>query len=100
MKNCAMSYAATVFQQTPLALPVGRLLLATVQLTVLGGVLVFFRPLLTGIARAMVLTVRPRPTKDVLAARRARLIATAVKPAPAAASIDTAGVDLQGLAPR
>jgi hypothetical protein len=30
----------------------------------------FFRPLLVGIARALVLVVRPRPTKDELAARR------------------------------
>jgi hypothetical protein len=30
----------------------------------------FFRPLLIGIARALVLVVRPRPTKDKLAARR------------------------------
>jgi hypothetical protein len=41
-----------------------------VQLTLLGGVVMFFRPLLIGIARALVLVVRPRPTKDELAARR------------------------------
>jgi hypothetical protein len=41
-----------------------------VQLTLLGGVLMFFRPLLVGIARALVLVVRPRLTKEELAARR------------------------------
>jgi hypothetical protein len=41
-----------------------------VELALLGGLLMFFRPLLIGIARALVLVVRPRPTKDQLAARR------------------------------
>lgn len=52
------------------AVPFGHLLLLIVQLTLLGGVLMFFRPLLTGIVRALLLTVCPRPTKDELAARR------------------------------
>jgi hypothetical protein len=64
-----MSFAATLFQ-TPMALPFTQLFLSMVQLTLLGGVLMFFRPLLVGIARALVLVVRPRPTKDELAARR------------------------------
>lgn len=95
-----MSYAATVLQQTLLALPVSHLLLGMVQLCVLGGALVFFRPLLTGIARALVLTVRPRPTKNELAARRARSIAATASMAPVIASIDSASDELQGLAPR
>jgi hypothetical protein len=48
-----------------------------VQLTLLGGLVMFFRPLLVGIARALVLVVRPRPTKDELAARRERAAADA-----------------------
>jgi hypothetical protein len=65
-----MSFAATLFQNPMTALPFAQLLVSMVQLTLLGGVLMFFRPLLIGIARALVLVVRPRPTKDELAARR------------------------------
>jgi hypothetical protein len=65
-----MSFSATLFQLPMTALPFSHLLLCMVQLTLLGGVLMFFRPLLVGIARALVLVVRPRPTKDELAARR------------------------------
>jgi hypothetical protein len=65
-----MSFSATLFLTPVMVLPFTRLLLGLVQLTLLGGVLMFFRPLLIGIARALVLVVRPRPTKDELAARR------------------------------
>ena len=65
-----MSFSATLFQMPVMALPFTQLLLVMVQLTLLGGVVMFFRPLLIGIARALVLVVRPRPTKDELAARR------------------------------
>ncbi len=64
-----MSFADTLFQ-APMALPFTQMLLGMLQLTLLGGLLMFFRPLLVGIARALVLVVRPRPTKDELAARR------------------------------
>lgn len=64
-----MSFSSTLFQ-LPMAMPFSQLLLCMVQLTLLGGMLMFFRPLLVGIARALVLVVRPRPTKDELAARR------------------------------
>ena len=73
-----MSFSATLFQTPVMALPFTQLLLCMVQLTMLGGVLMFFRPLLVGIARALVLIVRPRPTKDELAARRQRAQAAAV----------------------
>jgi hypothetical protein len=73
-----MSFSATLFQTPVMALPFTQLLLCMVQLTLLGGVLMFFRPLLVGIARALVLFVRPRPTKDELAARRQRAQAAAV----------------------
>lgn len=62
---------SSAFIQLPLtAVPFSQLVLVMVQLTLLAGVLMFFRPLLVGIARALVLVVRPRPTKDELAARR------------------------------
>ena len=64
-----MSFSATLFLTPVTALPFTQLLLGLVQLTLLGGVLMFFRPLLLGIARALMLLVRPRPTKDELAAR-------------------------------
>lgn len=65
-----MSFSATLFQSPVLALPFTQLLLCMVQLTLLGGVLMFFRPLLVGIGRALFLTVRPRRTKAELAARQ------------------------------
>jgi hypothetical protein len=65
-----MSFAATLFPTPMMALPFMQLFISMVQLTLLGGLLMFFRPLLIGIARALVLVVRPRPTKDELAARR------------------------------
>lgn len=73
-----MSFSDTLFQTPLLALPFTHLLLCMVQLTLLGGVLMFFRPLLVGIVRALVLVVRPRPTKGELAARRQRAQAAAV----------------------
>jgi hypothetical protein len=65
-----MSFSATLFQDPMTAVPFMQLFISMVQLALLGGVLMFFRPLLIGIARALVLVVRPRPSKDELAARR------------------------------
>lgn len=65
-----MSFTATLFQLPMTAVPFMQLFTSMVQLILLGGLLMFFRPLLIGIARALVLVVRPRPTKDELAARR------------------------------
>jgi hypothetical protein len=66
-----MSFADTLLQQTPvMAVSFTQLLVSMAELVLLGGVLMFFRPLLVGVARALVLVVRPRPTKDELAARR------------------------------
>jgi hypothetical protein len=79
-----MSFSATLFQTPVMALPFTHLLLVMVQLTLLGGVVMFFRPLLIGIARALVLVVRPRPAKDELATRRKqRVQAAAVQAATA-----------------
>ena len=69
-----MSFSATLFQTPVTALPFAHLLVFMVQLTLLGGLVMFFRPLLIGIARALVLLVRPRPTKDEVAARRQRAV--------------------------
>jgi hypothetical protein len=79
-----MSFTATLFQAPMTALPFAQLLVAMLQLTLLGGVLMFFRPLLIGIARALVLLVRPRPTKDELAARRKLRLAGLAQQAGAA----------------
>lgn len=65
-----MSFADTLFQGPLTALPFMQLLISMAELALLGGLLLFFRPLLIGIARALVLVVRPRPAKDAPAARR------------------------------
>lgn len=65
-----MSFTDALFQAPMAALPFMHLLTSMLQLVLLGGLLMFFRPLLIGIARALVLVVRPRPSKDELAARR------------------------------
>jgi len=65
-----MAFADTLFQTPLLAVSFSQLLTGMVELALLAAVLMFFRPLLVGIARALVLVVRPRPTKDELAARR------------------------------
>ena len=59
------SVASTYLTAAPLA-DVAR---SAVQVGVAGGLIVFFRPLLTGIGRALVLTVRPRRTRAQRAAR-------------------------------
>lgn len=51
------------------AVPVGQVLRTASGLALLGGLAMFFRPLLVGIGRAALLTVRPRPPKAHLAKR-------------------------------
>ncbi|MCA1247619.1 hypothetical protein [Massilia sp. MS-15] len=51
------------------AVPVGQVLRTATGLALLGGVAMFFRPLLVGIGRAAVLTVRPRLPKTHLVKR-------------------------------
>ncbi len=65
-----MSFTANLFQAPLTAVPFMQLFISMLQLSLLGGLLMFFRPLLIGIARALMLVLRPRPTKDELAARR------------------------------
>ncbi|MEX5745597.1 hypothetical protein [Massilia sp. X63] len=65
-----MSAVLTLIQTagaTAAAVPVGQVLRTATGLALLGGVAMFFRPLLVGIGRAAVLTVRPRPPKAHLA---------------------------------
>jgi hypothetical protein len=81
-----MSFTATLFQASMTAVPFMQLFTSMVQLILLGGLLMFFRPLLIGIARALVLVVRPRPTKDELAERRKLRLAQQAKAAVAAAT--------------
>jgi len=57
--------ASTYLTAAPLA-DVAR---SVAQVAVAGGLIVFFRPLLTGIGRALVLTVRPRKTRAQRAVR-------------------------------
>jgi len=83
-----MSFSDTLIQTPVMALPFTNVLLGMVQLTLLGGVLMFFRPLLVGIARALVLVVRPRPTKDELARRRQRDVRQTPAPGVQAAPVD------------
>ena len=64
-----MSASLTLIQTAVAAVPVGQVLRAASGLALLGGVAMFFRPLLVGIGRAALLTVRPRPPKAHLAKR-------------------------------
>jgi len=65
-----MSFTSTLFQLPMTGLPFMQMFVSMAELALLGALLMFFRPLLAGIARALVLVVRPRPTKEELAARR------------------------------
>jgi hypothetical protein len=52
------------------AAPLADVARSVFNVTALGGLIVFFRPLLTGIGRALVLTVRPRKTRAQRLARQ------------------------------
>jgi hypothetical protein len=64
-----VSFTASLFQSASMV-PILPLVRGVLGVSALAGLLVFFKPLLTGIVRALVLTVRPRLTKDERAARR------------------------------
>ncbi|MEH6433435.1 hypothetical protein [Massilia sp. DD77] len=64
--------ATSTLLQTAATVPYGQVFSTTVYLSLLGGALMFFRPLLVGIGRALFLTVRPRRSKAELAARQVR----------------------------
>jgi ABC-type Co2+ transport system permease subunit len=67
--SCAMPFADALFTLPLTAMPFSQLLMSLVHLTLLGGLLMFFRPLLTGIARALVLLVRPHPGRRAIKAK-------------------------------
>jgi hypothetical protein len=73
-----MSSTATLVQAAA-AVPYGQVFSTTVYLALLAGFVLFFRPLLVGIGRALYLTVRPRRSKAEQAARRALDEALALK---------------------
>ena len=60
-------HAASTFVTT---VPVADMARGVVSAAAVGGLVMFFRPLLTGIGRALVLTVRPRPPRAQRAARQ------------------------------
>lgn len=61
----SMSLAAVLTQLSFPLLPIGTMLRIAVTCTVLASFLLFFRPLLNGMVRALVLTIRPRPVRRV-----------------------------------
>ena len=66
-----MSFVATFTQFSFPVLPIADLLRLALVLALGAGFVMFFRPLLSGIVRALVLTVRPRiakPGRTVLGA--------------------------------
>ena len=56
--------------QTAAGMPVLPIVNVILGVSAVAGLVLFFKPLLSGIARAAVLVVRPRLTRDELAARR------------------------------
>jgi hypothetical protein len=68
-----MSATSSLIQATGAlmsAVPLAQLVRSVFSLSALAGLLMFFRPLLVGIARALVLAARPRRRKEQQVARR------------------------------
>jgi len=59
-----MSFVSTFTQFSFPALPLADLLRLVLMLALVASFVMFFRPLLSGILRALVLTVRPRIAKQ------------------------------------
>jgi hypothetical protein len=77
-----MSIVSSVLQVTAAfepAVSLAQVLRALFGMSLLAGFVMVFRPLLTGIFRALVLAVRPRPTKEQLAARRQQYITASLQ---------------------
>ncbi len=64
-----MSFTSSMFQSVA-GVPVMPIVGVMLGVSAVAGLGIFFKPLLTGLLRAAVLVVRPRLTKDELAARR------------------------------
>jgi hypothetical protein len=60
-------HAASTFVTT---VPVADVARGVFNIAAIGGLAMFFRPLLTGIGRALVLTVRPRRPRPLRAAQQ------------------------------
>ena len=60
-----------VFTQLPMLL-IAELVRGALVLALLASVVLFFRPLLSGLVRAFILTVRPRLSRQERAARQQR----------------------------
>jgi hypothetical protein len=66
-----VSFSASIYQTVGFSgLPLLPLVRGLLGVSALAGLLVFFKPLLVGIFRALVLVVRPRRTKEQQNARR------------------------------
>jgi hypothetical protein len=66
-----VSFSASLFQTVSApGVPLLPLMRGLLGVSALAGLLIFFKPLLTGIVRALVLVVRPRRTKEEQRARR------------------------------
>jgi hypothetical protein len=61
-------FSTTTLFHAASAVPYSMVFTMTVYLALLGGIALFFRPLLVGIGRALYLTVRPRRAKAKAAA--------------------------------
>jgi hypothetical protein len=64
-----VSTTATLLQ-TAAGVQIFPLVRGVISLAAVAGLLVFFKPLLVGVARALLLVARPRLTKDERLARR------------------------------
>ena len=64
-----MSTTALLLQTTA-GVPVFPLVRGALSFAALGGLLMFFKPLLVGVLKALVLVVRPRRTKEQREARQ------------------------------
>lgn len=71
--------ATTLLLQTATTLPYEQVFGVAVSLALASGAAMFFRPLLVGIGRALMLIVRPRRTKAELAAQQSRRDALALR---------------------
>jgi len=89
-----MSSTATLLQAASAA-PYNMVFTMTLYLALLGGIALFFRPLLVGIGRALYLTVRPRRSKAQLVAS-AGAQALERKPASVAA-VEAAEISLMNI---
>ena len=90
--------STTTLLQAASAAPYNMVFTMTFYLALLGGIALFFRPLLVGIGRALYLTVRPRRSKAQLAAASASAGAQALERKSASvAAVDAADISLMNI---